>query len=360
MLGAPDTWERQIRLAAVASYDRVKGHNLRIGFGHDDLNMYRTQEFKNFTIIPSGPATGLPIPTPSGQVEVFPSSDSFVEPQRRTVSYVYAQDEWSLAPDWTLTAGVRHDQYSDFGNTTNPRLALVWDANLDLTAKLLFGRAFRAPAFTEQYSINNPVIRGNSALKPEKIGTMEAAFAWQARADTQLNLSLFRYNMNDIIRTTDTGGGTAQFNNIGSQHGTGLELEGLWDATRKLRLSGNLALQRSTEDSTGTDAGYAPRRHLNFRADWGITNGWLLSGQINHVADRRRAAGDARPPIPDYTTADLTLRTSPGKGGWDLACSVRNLFNADAREPSLAPGLALPNDIPLARRSLYVQAAYHL
>jgi iron complex outermembrane receptor protein len=25
-----------------------------------------------------------------------------------------------------LTAGVRHDQYSDFGGTTNPRMALVW------------------------------------------------------------------------------------------------------------------------------------------------------------------------------------------------------------------------------------------
>lgn len=38
----------------------------------------------------------------------------------------------------------------------------------------------------------------------------------------------------------------------------------------------------------------------------------------------------------------------------------RKLFNADAREPSIAPGLGLPGDIPLARRSLYVQAAHHL
>ena len=202
--------------------------------------------------------------------------------------------------------------------------------------------------------------RGNAALKSETLSTLEAAFSWQARAGTQLNLSLFRYDMKDIIRTSDTGGGTAQFNNIGAQHGTGLELEGQWDATRKLRLSGNLGLQRSIEDMTGTDAGYAPRRHLNARADWSIANGWLLSGQVNHVAERLRSAGDARAPIPDYTTADLTLRTGKSKGSWDFAVSVRNLFNADAREPSVAPGLALPQDIPLARRSLYVQAAFHL
>jgi outer membrane receptor protein involved in Fe transport len=360
MLGAPSTWERQLRVAAVAAYSGLKGHNLRLGVGHDDLDMYRTRELKNFTIVPSGPAVGLPVPLPGGQLQEFPAAESFVEPHRRTVSYLYVQDEWSVAKDWMLTAGLRHDRYSDFGSTTNPRAALVWDAHLDLTVKLLWGRAFRAPAFTEQYSINNPVIRGNAALQPERINTLEAAFAWQARADMQVNLSLFRHDMKDIIRTADSGGGTAQFNNIGAQHGTGMELDATWDVTRKLRLSGNLALQRSIEDTTGTDAGYAPRRHLHARADWSVANGWLLSGQVNHVADRKRAAGDARAPIADYTTADLTLRSGQGQEGWELAVSVRNLFNAGAREPSLAPGLGLPQDIPLARRSLYVQAAYRL
>ena len=360
MIGAPNTWERQIRLAAVASYTGFAGHNLRIGAGHDDLNMYRTQEFKNFTIVPSGPAVGLPVPLPSGEVEEFPVSESFVEPHRRTVGYVYLQDEWSIAKDWTLTAGLRRDQYSDFGGTTNPRLALVWDANLDLTAKLLYGRAFRAPAFTEQYSINNPVVRGNPSLEPETISTLEAAFSWQARPDTQLNLSLFRYEMKDIIRTTDTGGGTAQFNNVGAQHGSGMELEAVWDANRKLRLSGNVAVQHSIEDATSTDAGYAPRVHLHGRADWSVMNGWLLSGQVNHVGERKRSAGDARAPIADYTTADVTLRTSRGKDRWDFAASIRNIFNAAAFEPSLAPGLAIPNDIPLPRRSIYVQAIYRL
>lgn len=360
MIGAPSTWEHQLRLGAVASYTGLKGHTLRLGAGHDDLDMYRTRELKNFTIIPSGPAVGLPVPTPSGQLEEFPASASFSEPHRRTVNYVYVQDEWLIVKDWTLTAGLRQDRYSDFGTTTNPRAALVWDANLDLTVKLLYGRAFRAPAFTEQYSINNPVIRGNAALKPETINTWEAAFAWQVRSDAQLNLSLFRYGMKDIIRTTAAGGGTAQFNNVGAQHGHGLELEGVWDVTRHVRLAGNVGLQRSTEDMTGTDAGYAPRRHVNGRADWSFRSGWLLSGQLNLVAQRLRAVGDARAPIPKYTTADLTLRSAGSRSGWDVALSVRNLFNADAREPSLAPGTALPNDIPLARRSLYAQLSYRL
>jgi iron complex outermembrane receptor protein len=118
-----------------------------------------------------------------------------------------------MARDWALTTGIRRDDYSDFGATTNPRVALVWDASLDVTAKVLYGRAFRPPSFSEQYSINNPVLRGNPNLNPEIIDTLETAFSWQARADTQLQLSLFRYKMKDIIRTA---GYPATRNNAGS------------------------------------------------------------------------------------------------------------------------------------------------
>ena len=39
---------------------------------------------------------------------------------------------------------------------------------------------------------------------------------------------------------------------------------------------------------------------------------------------------------------------------------IRNLFNATILEPSLAPGTAIPNDLPQAGRSFYLQASYSL
>lgn len=353
MLGAPNTWEQQLRLSAVSTFTGFKDHNLRLGVGHDDLDLYRTQEFKNFTL----DSQGNPVPLPSGsQAQEFPVDQSFLTPHRRTVDYLYAQDEWRMARDWTLTGGLRHDHYSDFGGTTNPRAALVWDASLDWTAKLLYGRAFRAPAFTELYSINNPVVRGNPDLKPETINTWEAAFAWQARPDTDVNLSLFRYQMKDIIRISDQ-----VWSNTGAQHGHGFELESIWTASRTLRLQGHYAWQRSVDEASNQDAGFSPRHHIFGRVDWSLTGGLLLEGQVNFVADRKRAAGDTRPDIADYTTVDLSLRTNSGRKGWEFAGSIRNLFNADAREPAPAtPSISLPNDLPLARRSLYLQAIYRL
>ena len=366
MFGAPNTWERQFRLSAVAAYTGFERHNLRIGLGRDDLDLYRTQEFKNFTLYSpppgstGGPPAGTPIPTPGAQLLEFPVAESFLSPHRRKIGYAYLQDEWSFAPDWTFTGGIRRDHYSDFGSTTNPRLALVWEVNLALTAKLLYGSAFRAPSFNEQYGVN-PVAAGNPAIRPETIKTLEAALQWQAHPDLQLGISTFRYQMRDIIRTVPNAAPApgATFQNIGAQHGHGLELEWAWQPGRSLRLSGNYAWQRSIDDSTDADAGNSPHHHLYARADWSLAAGWQLSGQLNQVRDRRRAAGDLRPAIPDYTTLDLTLRSDRGSQGWNFTASVLNLFNADVREPTLAPG-SIPADLPMPRRSIYLQASYRL
>ncbi len=356
MIGGPDFSERQLRISAFATYAGWRGHNIRAGIGHDDLDMYATHETRNFRYTPAG----LPIPLP--QTVDFSGTDPFLFPQRRKIDYLYAQDEWTFARDWTLTAGVRHDQYSDFGGTTNPRWALVWDASYDLTAKLMYGRAFRAPGFIESHGVANPVTLGNPDLKPETNNTLEAAFSWQARANTQLNLTVYRYEMSDIIRTVPNASANtgATYRNTGDQNGHGLEFESAVKLNKDVRLMGNYSWQRSKDKATGKDAGYAPHHHVYGRADWQFARDRLVSAQLNFVGGRQRAPGDARKPIADYTTVDLSLRSERGRGNWDLTATLRNMFDADVREPSPAPGLQLPNDLPMAPRALSLQASYQL
>lgn len=356
MVGAPETSERQIRLSAFARYTGFEGHRIRIGLGYDDLDMYDAHEMKDCYLIPLG------VTVPSGpSISPTPSTPA-IQPERRRINYVYAQDEWQLTTDWSLTAGLRHDRYSDFGSTTNPRLALVWDAAYDVTAKLLYGTAFRAPTLNEQISNSNPASQVNASLRPETIRTLEAAIAWQASRRLKVNLNVFHYQMEDLIRPVPKAAPAIGYSyfNAGRQTGRGEELEVVYDVSSDLRLSANFAHQRSFDAATGKDAGYAPQHELYARADWAIGQGLVLSPQINWVADRKRAAGDNRPAVPDYATVDLTLRTTSGFGQWDFAVTVRNLFNADAREPSLAPGQALPNDLPTAPQAVYFQAIYRM
>jgi len=345
MIGDPDKWERQARFSATSIYSGFADHRIRFGIGHDELEIYKTSETKNFTQIPV--LTPLPMYSASG-------ADLFLAPHKRILTYVYAQDEWSFARDWTLTGGVRYDSYSDFGSTTNPRLALVWEARQDLTAKLMYGTAFRAPSFVEQYATGNPVALGNPALMPEKITTLEAAATWQVRHDLQASLNLFQHEISDIINQSGT-----TYQNTGRQKGKGGELEIQWDVSSALRLSGHYAYQKNIDQTTHRDAGYAPHHHLYTRADWRVYSDWLLSGQVNYLADRERPAGDSRPPIPDYTSVNLTLRTNLKKRGWDFSASVYNLFNADIREPTKAAS-GIIYDLPMPGRTFWLQARYSL
>ena len=353
IIGAPNTSERQIRASVYAVYSGWREHQLRIGVGHDDLNMYDTFEFKNFLVTSAG------LPQPAGAVQTYTGTLAFLEPHRRKIDYLYVQDEWQFAPDWNLTAGLRHDRYSDVGSTSNPRMALVWNAAYDLTAKLLYGAAFRAPSFNELYSINNPAQRGNASIQPETIKTLEAALIWQARNDLQVKFNIFQFRMKNLIRTVPnaikaTG---SSYANTSSQEGHGVETELTWQASRQLRISGNHSYQRNTDQTTNQDAGYAPQHHLFARADWQFKQDWLLSPQFNWVAGRKRTVGDNRPPVADYKTLDLSVRTTAGR--WEVSGSIRNLLNADAREPSFAPG-SIANDIPLARRNFYLQLSYKM
>jgi iron complex outermembrane receptor protein len=359
-IGGPNKWERQLRLSANATYAGFADHSVRFGVGHEDLNLYKTATYKNYLInTVSGAVTW------TGPVIDYSATQPFMLPHRRFVDYAYLQDEWRFDHDWTLTAGIRRDIYSDAGGTTNPRLALVWDAAVDVTAKLIAGRAFRAPSFNELYGINNPVLMGNPGLRPETITTEEAAVSWQARRDLQLNVNVFRYIMRDIIRAVANTPAAPQlttFRNTGEQRGNGMELEAVWDAGRSVRLSASYSLQKSIDVATDTDAGYAPHHHAYARGDWHFAPGWLASAQIDWVAQRKRAVGDVRPDIPDYKTVDLTVRTARGKGQWDFAASIRNLFDATVLEPSVNQGstatVLIPGDLPQAPRSFYLQASY--
>ncbi len=372
MLGTPARWERHFRTSGYATYTGVADHNVRLGLGHEDLNMYQVRTVKNFWLnTAAGPLLGVPVPT--GALIDYSSIQPHLIPHRRFNDYFYAQDEWGFAHDWSLTAGVRRDNYSDFGATTNPRLALVWDADYNLTAKLLYGQAFRAPSVNEQYGVN-PAGDGNPDVKPERIETREAALSWQAREDVKFNLNLFQYNIKDAIRPVAKPSGVGlSFQNTGRLHGDGGELDVVWDATRNVLLTANYAWQQSIDDITNADAGYAPHKHVFARTDWRFAENWMLSPQIDWVADRRRAKGDTRAPAPDYTTVDVTVRNTRNahhNDKWEFAASVRNLFNATVLEPTLYlappgnlptyPTSALPYDLPMAPRSLWLQASYKM
>lgn len=49
----------------------------------------------------------------------------------------------------TVSGAVRHERYSDFGSTTNPKIGLAWSPAIGVTLRGSWGTSFRAPALVE-------------------------------------------------------------------------------------------------------------------------------------------------------------------------------------------------------------------
>jgi outer membrane receptor for ferrienterochelin and colicin len=105
--------------------------------------------------------------------------------QKRNVFHVLSQMDWDIINDVKLIAGVRYDNFSDFGDTINPRASLSWSPS-DFNFRFGYGQAFKAPEFVNMYPVftrnslrggltSTSIINGNPNLVPETAESMEVA-----------------------------------------------------------------------------------------------------------------------------------------------------------------------------------------
>lgn len=107
-----------------------------------------------------------------------------------SIESVYAQGEFRLRTDLTLNLGLRDDNYSTFGNTVNPRAALIYSPFERTTVKLLYGHSFRPPNVYELYYAA-PGDEANPHLKPETAKSAELVLEQYLPRNLQLSLSAF-------------------------------------------------------------------------------------------------------------------------------------------------------------------------
>lgn len=356
VIGNPEVYEEHLRLEAVAFYRGLRGHTWRFGSGAY-YTAVSAAESKNYG---PGVIDGSISPIGGAVTEVTGTAFTFMPDESRTVRHVSLQDQWSFAADWDLTAGVRYDRYSDFGGTVNPRLALVWNTRQDLTTKLLYGRAFRAPSFAELFTINNPVVLGNPDLQPETINTYELAFDYRPDFETRVGLGFFTYKIEDLIEFVPNAARTsATAENTDGQDGRGLELELERELSAAMDVRAHYAYQKSTDLGTDMQAAFSPEHQAYAQLRWRPVDLWEVSAQASWIGERAREAGDPRDPLEAYTVVDGVLTRAAADGQWSMQFAVTNLFDTDAREPSPAEpavpsGSLMPGDYPLAGRGLFV------
>jgi outer membrane receptor for ferrienterochelin and colicins len=344
------------RLESTAIFTGWRNHTLRIGGGVNRSAFRVAKEFRNFIV-----RRGQILPTgmfgPRGGVNDTPG----IPDVDQTNYYGYFQDQWAIAQDWSVTAGVRIDDYSDFGTTTNPRLGVVWNARQDLTLKLLAGSAFRPPSIWESYSEGVYTPKGNRSIDPTTLDSAEASVNYRT-ARTSSSLSAFWYQQDDLIQITPdptSPRGTA-YTNRGTESGDGLELETTIQLPHRLRVHAGYAYHQrhGATVEQNVNLRYAARNAVNLDLTWEPAQDWTIGLTALSLFDRQRAATDPRPPADDYTWINATVTRANIAGVVDLSFSVRNLLNEDARAQSDSPN-NVPDDIPLPGRGAFVTLLAH-
>jgi len=152
--------------------------------------------------------------------------DNGGESGQREIRFEYAEVNVPLiSPDSNrlgaerleLSASGRHENYSDFGNTTNPKVGLLYVPYRDLTLRATWGTAFRAPSLLQEYGLRflelfpgaelsmpgTVLVEGgaNSRLQPETATTWTSGMDYRPQwvDHAKLSLTYFRLNYSDRI-----------------------------------------------------------------------------------------------------------------------------------------------------------------
>ncbi len=362
VIGTPGGKENRYSLEASATYKGNEKHEIRIATGIE-LQRGEVREAKNFG---PGVLDGSESIVNGQLTDVTDTEFAYADIDNREIHYLSVQDSWVIAKDWEATIGVRYDNYSDFGSTLNPRAALVWATSYNLTSKLLYGRAFRAPSFAELFAINNPVILGNAELKPETIDTVELAFDYRFNPEVATKLNFFWYEIEDAIdfiaapAGSELPAGSSVASNASTQEGLGFELELEWQLTNDVNLKSNYSRQFAESGETGQRIEDAPGSQWYLSMNIDLPSSWHLNFSANWINDRRRNVSDPRSQIRDYSQVDLALFKRNFMKGLDLTLSVNNLFDERAEEPSASGAVvAIPGDLPMERRSISFGVEYN-
>ncbi|HAE47491.1 TonB-dependent receptor plug domain-containing protein [Tistrella sp.] len=224
-----------------------------------------------------------------------------------------AQDEWTLAEDWTLLAGIRYDDFSDVGTTTNPRATLSWTPG-PWTFRIGAGTAFKAPTYLQLYSIihrGRSVIYGNADLEPETSWTAEAAAAYRFADGAELGVTVHNSEVEDLITTRLTAPGRYDYTNIGTARIRGVEITGRTPIGDDLMLTGSLEWIDARDTTADERLGRRPRQQGKIGLDWAADDDTLVhlagTGMLSYYAPVGFGASNLGNVSTDYGRIDVKV-----------------------------------------------------
>lgn len=247
---------------------------------------------------------------------------------------VYFQDEWNFSPDWRLNVGLRSDSYSQSDPHTSPRLGLIWNPSERATLKLLAGQAYRTPNAYEASYARPPFYIANARLLPETIRTLEAVGEYRLEGAQELGVSIFDYQLGDLISQSDLGNGVLQYQNQPAVSVHGLEIFHRLRNKSGLNLMSSLAFNHS-HDAAGQTLSNSPKWIAKLRFSQPVWQDKLLAAvEFNALGPRRIDWRDSSRHLGVQSQVNLALTATRLSPGLELQLRLLNLFDNKFVYPS--------------------------
>ncbi|MBK8815312.1 MAG: TonB-dependent receptor [Methylococcaceae bacterium] len=251
---------------------------------------------------------------------------------------MFIQDDYSITDNFTLNAGIRYDYYSIFGDTVNPRAALIYTPWESTTFKLLYGEAFRAPNQNELN--NNPgTVQANPNLKPEKLDTLEFIAEHYFNQQLRGELNVFHTNIEDNITLTSLGNGFSTNLNNRDVESIGVEaqIENTWGDGFQGRLS--YSWQDTVDKKTGEPLSNSPEHMIKLNLIAPLWHDKVFLGfETQFMSSRKLLRKDANNGkggrVSDYVISNLTIYTQNWVKGLEISAGLYNIFDERYFDPA--------------------------
>ncbi|RYZ12303.1 MAG: TonB-dependent receptor [Comamonadaceae bacterium] len=259
---------------------------------------------------------------------------------------LFAEDQYQLASDLTLSLGGRFDRTENGDGEFSPRLGAVWQPDAQWAVKYLYGSAYRQPNAYERFYAypGEGGYKGNPGLGNERVRGHELALEYRPEPTLKFAASIYRNQVDRlIVQRQDPADGLLVFGNEPTLSTRGVELEAEATLPWRARLRANVSFQRDSD--AAVFGAQVARRLGNLTLLVPLPSSWTLGLSAGAVGRRALAPGHA--------VTDLTLSNDAPWRRWRVAFSVYNVANRRLSDPST--DAFLPGTVPQDRRGARVK-----
>ncbi|MEG7473171.1 ligand-gated channel protein [Serratia marcescens] len=266
---------------------------------------------------------------------------------------LFAEDEWALTNDFSLTTGIRMDQDENFGSHWTPRMYGVWHLTEQWTLKGGVSAGYKSPDLRQSSAnwgqvtgggVRKGIIVGNPDLQPEKSLSEEIGLMWDSLKGINAGVTVFntdfKNKITEVRRCEDTpdckiGNDLYDFIsdrvNVDKANMRGVEATFGWQINKDWKWNTNYTYTASEQKSgefQGKALNQMPKHMVNTVLDWRATQDLSLWSRVNFRSKTSEylSRTSMAKSTPSYTFVDAGLSYQAAKN-LQLTGGVYNILD---------------------------------